>query len=148
MRNLTEKPDWTILLTVNGMRCDNCGMEENPYVDGICFVSTTGLTERYGHPEFELVLQQQVNTMGYILNELGFRVRAGEKFEAGQLVSGIFADCDIRLDKSPDHENMLRVIIPDNNNRWPEEDDCASIVKLQTLSLSLLERPSYRSISS
>ena len=123
--------DWTIHAVVN------CAMDA-PFPDCICNACTQGLTA-YGHPEFQLVLH--MNSILDVLNTLGLRVRAGEQFSAGQMVTGIFEDCRIRLDEFEENgRTVLRVIVPDARNRWPEDPGCDYPYRLQTLPLDRLVR--------
>jgi hypothetical protein len=68
------------------------------------------------------------------------RVQNGEKFKAGDMVSGIFLDCDIRLDEFEECDRkVLRVIIPDGKNRFPEDPACDYPYSFQTWPLEQLE---------
>ena len=78
--------------------------------------------------------------ISYILNTLGMRVKNGERFKAGDMVSGIFLDCDVRLDEFQECDRkVLRVIIPDGKNRFPEDPACDYPYSFQTLPLEQLE---------
>lgn len=121
-------PDWRLDLIRNGV----------PYVNNICDCHSHGLIERHGAKyEFQVVLEYPVSVIGFVLNELGYRVRAGEVFRPGDLVEGIFEDCQVRLDKFADCDGrpILRIIIPDGQNRWPEDPACDPKYQLQRLPL-------------
>lgn len=65
---------------------------------------------------------------------MGLRVQRGEKFKDGELVSGIYEDCKVRLEVFTEADRtVLRVIIPDGHNRFPEEPDCSETYRLQSL---------------
>lgn len=50
------------------------------------------------------------------------------------MVSGIFEDCDVRLDLFEETgRNVLRVIIPDSHGRFPEDPQCAEPYRLQRM---------------
>ena len=116
--------DWIIHIVANGMRCQDCGKIENPFPQYICNVHTHGMA-KYGHLDFQLVIHMPPQDMGYVLNMLGLRVQAGERFQAGDLVEGIFIDCPVRLYECEEcGRKVLRVIIPDSQNRFPEEPNC------------------------
>lgn len=72
-------------------------------------------------------------------------MRAGEVFRPGDLVEGIFEDCQVRLDKFADCDGrpILRVVIPDGYNRWPEDPACDPKYQLQRLPLVQLRNPRY-----
>lgn len=62
------------------------------------------------------------------------RVQEGERFQAGRYVSGIYADCDIRLDEFRETgRNVLRAVIPDRQNRFPEDPQCEEPYRLQSM---------------
>lgn len=83
---------------------------------------------------FQMVLRTSNQEICRILNTLGLRVQAGERFHAGDFVSGIYEDCDIRLDAFEETgRQVLRVIIPDKYNVFPEEERCVPVYRLQLL---------------
>ena len=116
--------DWIIEILANGVHCVTCGKVENHYPDYICNAHTHGMA-KYGHQDFQLVLYLHPNQLGYVLNNLGLRVQAGEQFKAGDMVEGIFDRCPLRLDEAEESgRKVLRVIIPDDQNRFPEDLKC------------------------
>lgn len=118
------KIDWIIEILANGVYCATCGRVENHYPDYICNAHTHGM-RKYGHLDFQLVLHVSDQDFGYILNSLGLRVQAGEHFNSGDLIEGIFEDCPVRLDEVEESgRRVLRVIIPDSQNRFPEDPAC------------------------
>ena len=89
--------------------------------------------ERYGHMDFQLVLPYEPGEIGYLLNGIGQRVQSGERFAAGDMVSGLYLDCDIRLDLHIETgRQVLRLIVPDENNRFPENRFCMAPYRFQT----------------
>ena len=88
----------------------------------------------YGHPDFQVILSLPPREIGRILNTLGLRVQEGERFQAGRYVSGIYADCDIRLDEFRETgRDVLRAVIPDRQNRFPEDPQCEEPYRLQSM---------------
>ena len=129
---MDQKIDWVIHLVANGA-CDECGEIETGFLPYMCNAHTHGL-ERYGHLDFQMVLFLPTEEIGRILNTLGLRVQSGERFQSGDMVSGIYEDCDVRLDEYEETgRKVLRVIIPDANNIFPEEGDCMLPYCLQLL---------------
>ena len=129
---MDQKIDWVIHLVANGA-CDECGEIETGFLPYMCNAHTHGL-ERYGHLDFQMVLFLPTEEIGRILNTLGLRVQSGERFRSGDMVSGIYEDCDVRLDEYEETgRKVLRVIIPDANNIFPEEGDCMLPYCLQLL---------------
>lgn len=117
-----KKPDWICHLVLPGA------------VPVSCNAHTHLLPELYGHPDFQVVVffggSQEV---GRILNTLGCRVRDGEKFSPGDFVEGIYEDCRVRLDEVEETgRKVLRVVIPDKNNLFPEDEGVDSNYAIQT----------------
>lgn len=113
--------------------CDDCNNIETGFLPYACNAHTHGMI-RYGHMDFQLVLRIKDEEIARILNTLGLRVQSGEVFHAGDYVSGIYEDCDIRLDEFEETgRKVLRVIIPDGNNIFPEDEHCMPVYRLQML---------------
>jgi len=77
-----------------------------------------------------------------ILNTMGLRVQAGETFKAGDMIEGLCQPgYSVRLDKAMSTGNeVLRLIVPDSKNRFPEDLDCDVPYKHQTVILFDPER--------
>ena len=138
--------DWNIIYVSNGHACDKCGKYEMPYVDYICDAHTDGLNNAYGHTEIRLVLDLGAEEIMRILNTIGLRISQGESFKAGDLIHGIYEDCDVRvdwIDEEDEMKNALRIVIPDSKNRFPEDPKCDEIYALQKYKLKDLQRCSY-----
>lgn len=119
-----NKIDWIFEISGNGLVCRDCGKIENGFPDYICNAHTHGM-DKYDHLDFQMVIHANPKEMCYILNEFGRRVQAGERFKAGDMVEGIFLDCPVRLDAFEEcGRTVLRVIIPDSRNRFPEDPSC------------------------
>lgn len=130
---MKPKLDWVIHLVKNGVPCACCGEVENRFLQYACNCHTHGM-EKYGHSNFQLVLSLPDEEIGRILNTLGLRVQSGERFKDGDLVEGIYLDCPIRLQEfQEDNRNVLRVIVPDKQNRFPEDPDCEYPYTLQSV---------------
>lgn len=132
--------DWIIHLCANGVVCEECGEIEDGFIPYACNAHTHGMS-RYGHPDFQVVLAYPKKEIGRILNTFGIRVRNGAKFHAGDLVSGIYEDCNVRLDEFEETGRMvLRVIIPDSQNCFPENPNCNANYRVQLLETENLYR--------
>lgn len=129
---MEPKIDWIIHLVMNGAVCEHCGRVTDEFVPYSCNAHTHGM-EKYDHMDFQLVLKLPVEEIARILNTMGLRVQRGERFKAGDMVSGIYADCEVRLDEFEECDRkVLRVVIPDKHNRFPEEHGCMDIYQLQS----------------
>lgn len=132
-------PDWIIHLVANGIQCEDCGEVEDCFPDYICNAHTHGM-EKYNHVDFQMVLHLSQQEICYVLNSLGNRVRSGERFNAGDLVYGIFEDCPVRLDMFQEcNRTVLRVIIPDGQNRFPEDKHCKYPYSFQIFTEEFME---------
>lgn len=120
---MSKQIDWMIHYCANGV-CDECGKAEEGFIPYACNAHTHGM-EKYGHMDFQMVLHLPPQEVGRILNTLGLRVQTGERFKAGDLVSRIYEDCDIRLDAFEETgRTVLRAVIPDKHNRFLEDEQC------------------------
>lgn len=134
-----NKYPWIIHIIANGIPCSDCGNVHNDFPDYICNVHTHGMVQ-YGHPEFQMVLHISLPMIGYILNELGCRVRDGQHFSAGERVSGIIRDYDLRLDEFEENgRKVLRVILPDAAAHFPEDPGCEYPYSMQIIPTDQLE---------
>ena len=134
---MKNKIDWIIHCVANGA-CDECGKAENGFIQFACNAHTHGM-ERYGHQDFQLVLQLPPQEIGRILNTMGLKVQGGERFKAGDMVAGIYEDCDVRLDEFQECDRtVLRVVIPDKYNIFPEDERCMDTYRLQLLATDAL----------
>lgn len=91
---------------------------------------------KYGHLEFQMLLNMHTDMIKYTLNTLGCRVRDGEVFVEGQIITDLFDGANARLDKAVEGGRpVLRVIIPDPQFRWPEDPLCEEPYKYQTIAV-------------
>jgi hypothetical protein len=82
--------------------------------------------EKYSHEDFQIVLPYGHEETCRLLNTFGRRVQNGERFADGDMVMGIYEDCPIRLKRVRETGRyVLRLIVPDQNNRFPEDPLCS-----------------------
>jgi len=130
--------EWVIHGIGNHYICDECRKAGHGFFPQSCNFHTHGM-ERYGHKDFQMVLAYPVGEICRILNTLGERVRDGERFKDGDLISGIYLDCDVRVTEFEETgRTVLRVIIPDKHNRFPEDPDCLFPYTVQMFSTEFL----------
>lgn len=128
-----EKPDWIIHQVIDSWNEAPDSMMLNAHTHGL---------EKYGHMDFQVVLNCEDKLVGYILNAFGYRVRNGEKFNDGDMVDGIFSEVPVKLLKTIEGgRELLRVIIPDNEGRFPGDPECADVYRLQEIPMFLGEDP-------
>ena len=118
-----KKAGWAIHCCANhfcGAYGDN-GIEFLPY---LCNAHTHGM-ERFGHPDFQVVLRYSDKEIMRILNTFGLWVLKGRRFHDGELVPGVIEGGNVQLREFEESgRKVLRVIIPDCYNRFPEEALC------------------------
>ena len=128
--------DW-IIHYVNNHDCELCGKMDFPFLPYICDAHTHGLVN-YGHLEFQVVLDVGPNLIGFLLNAMGCRVQNGESFKDGDIITGIVSG-PLRLKEvSSNGERVLRIMLPDEQMRFPGEADCMAPYNLQDLSEEFL----------
>ena len=55
------------------------------------------------------------------------------------MISGIYEDCKVRLDEFEETgRKVLRVVIPDKYNRFPEDECCMDTYRIQLLKTEAL----------
>ena len=128
---MTNKIDWIVHYVSNNVCCDECGKREDSFLPCLCNAHTHGM-KKYNHLDFQIVLDLGAQEVCRILNELGRRVRAGHRFTAGEMIPGVYEDCDVRLDIAEETgREVYRVIIPDRNYLFPEDPLCCGIYPQQ-----------------
>lgn len=132
---------WMLHAVVNGMRCECCGEVEYPWRPGIFDVHTDGLDELYRHMNFQIVVEVDIEVVAALLNEMGCRVRAGAKYESGDILDDLLAGgYKVRLDLTTDSAAMpvLRIVLPDAAGRWPEDEHCEYSFSVQLAPTQML----------
>lgn len=121
---MKEKINWIWHYLSNNVVCQVCGKHERNFPMHICDAHTHGMY-LYGHPEFQVVIDYGTKEIGWLLNEMGRKVRDGQRFKHGDRIKGLFLDCEVELREIPDvnGQPIFRIIIPDKYNRWPENAD-------------------------
>lgn len=123
-RKSEPKFDWDIHYVSNGEECSECGKTESSFPEYICDAHTDGMA-KYGHLDFQVVINYGPREVFRLLNTMGLRVRHGEKFANGDQVSGLYEDCKVRLREITDCNGnpILRLVISDRQNRLPEQSE-------------------------
>ena len=125
--------DWIIHLCCNGAACAECGEVENGFLPFMCNAHTHGMG-KYHHPDFQMVLNLPNSEIGRILNTFGSMAQSGRRFHDGEYVLGIYEDCSVRLMEFTEcGRKVLRVVIPDKHNVYPENPACELPYSLQLL---------------
>ena len=127
MQNKEDKKpkiDWIIHFVANGVACDCCNKVENSFPKFMCNAHTHGMG-KYNHLDFQIVLHLAPEIIGTLLNDLGTRVQNGEKFVTGDVWSDILVGYDVKfVEVYETDRTVLRVLLPDKNNRFPGDEGC------------------------
>ena len=118
------KIDWIIHCCRNGASCAFFGDVENGFMEYTCNAHTHGM-DKYNHKDFQMVIQYSDENIRRILNTFGLWVQQGRTFKDGDEIEGVFEDCTVRLKEFEENgRKVLRVIIPDKNNVFPDDKKC------------------------
>jgi len=99
------------------------------------FNSHTHGMEKYGHLDFQLVLPLHPQLTAEILNTIGEEVQNGRKFKPGEYSKDVFT-CEFRIKLYRESgRDVLRLIFPDPNMRFPEDPLCETSYKHQTVTV-------------
>lgn len=118
----TPVVDWIVHYVGNGIECAECGKIEDCFPQYVCDAHTHGMN-RYNHLEFQVIIAYGLQETGRLLNEMGFKVQNGQRFKDGDRISGLYLDCDILIKQTCDCDGkpILRLVIPDKDNKLPED---------------------------
>ena len=119
---MSEKMNWLCEYVSNTAVCDICGKQESGLPQYICDAHTHGMN-LYGHREFQVIIECGPQEICRLLNTMGMKVRDGEGFKPGDRIKDLYLDCEVELREKLDVDGvpLLRLVIPDKQNRWPEE---------------------------
>ena len=91
---------------------------------------THGLSE-YGHRELCICVNIPENLALSILNNCGMMIaNHGEVFEKGITNKVLEGGYDVLFEEYPD-DPVLYIILPDENNKFPQDDGCNELYKKQ-----------------
>lgn len=121
---------------VNDDYCETCGKiakEKKGFLEFMCDAHTHGLCE-YGHDELQMVLNLPKEMIAYILNTIGMRIAAGERFEPGKDISDILGTPSgkpVVIKTTCLEKGLLRLMLPDPEYRYPGDEGCAYPYNMQ-----------------
>ena len=105
-----------------------------PPLDELSNHHTHGFDETWGHLDFQIVLRLDPRTAHGLFWTLADRVKAGETFEAGKDYDEVAAaPYKVRMVEAQETgRKVLRVLIPDANNRLPGDEGVDPHYAIQT----------------
>lgn len=93
---------------------------------------THGLKENFNHIDLEIVLPINPNIVGGVFHGMVEQIKEGESFENKLISDRVIQGYDVQLVKVNDgHRELLRIILPDVNGKFPADKDCADVYKNQ-----------------
>lgn len=109
---MIKKPTWII----HGVGDENTPLSYH----------THGL-DKYGSLELEINLNIQNELAGYIINEIGLKIANGEKIMNMDIIEDVVTAplVVVRTKGIHSEEEVLRIIIPDENLKFPWEEGCS-----------------------
>lgn len=91
--------------------------------NGLSNMHTHGLTEKYGHPDLQIVVPLSPECGHGIFWNVVRRIEVGEKFEPGTRYDGILQNMKVMF--TPAREcgrALLRIVLPDKHGNLTEEE--------------------------
>ena len=86
-------------------------------------IHTHGLQENFGHPDFQLIVPLPQKMAHNILINLADRVKAGEVFTDGQVVTGVIRGFEVKMVTATETGRVvLRVVIPAKDGKLDREE--------------------------
>jgi len=116
-----SKDDWYIHYVIDGSK-----------IDGMLNIHTHGM-HNYEHLDFQLVLPVSEEQAVSFLNSLCYEVKNGRKYTEGEYDDDLFS-CKYRLELYRETDrDVLRLILPDTQLRFPEDRLCQFPYNLQMI---------------
>ncbi|MEK4487942.1 DUF4262 domain-containing protein [Psychrobacillus sp. FSL H8-0484] len=107
--------------------------------DGLANNHTHGIIENFGHDDFQIVIpfeQKETILLFYHLVEL---IKKGETFEPDIEYKNIIQNGSVHFKEfEDDGRKILRLILPDEKGKMPNDEDCSEIYKKQYNELKIV----------
>lgn len=138
---MENKVDWIVEYVSNNVKCDVCKKQETIFPPGICDAHTHGM-DKYGHLEFQVVIDYGPEEISRLLNTMAMKVKNGEKFQSGDVIEDLYLDCDVTLEELPDciGNPVLRLLVPDKHNRMPYKSSYPHVLQIFETRVLLMYR--------
>lgn len=93
---------------------------------------THGLKENFNHMDLEIALAIHPNLARAVLGGVAEQIKSGEVFEDKLMSDKIIQGYNVQLFKmKSDNRELLRIVLPDENGKFPFEKDCMDGYKNQ-----------------
>lgn len=93
---------------------------------------THGLKENFNHMDLEIALPLPQQLAGQIIHSMVDQIKEGASFEDKLTSDKVIMNYDVHLVRvNEDGREVLRVILPDPEGRFPFDEDCRDIYNRQ-----------------
>lgn len=93
---------------------------------------THGLKENFNHTDLEIVLPISPQLAGSLLHGMVEQIKEGKSFENKLISSEVIENFDVQLFRTTENDReVIRVILPDANGKFPGDQDCSEVYKNQ-----------------
>lgn len=107
--------------------------EKNEF-SGMANTHTHGLSKTFSHPDFQMVLPIDPKITQQLFNILVELVKNGETFEEGKDYENVIENFSVQFKEfREDNRKVLRMILPDENGKMPNDIECDALYKKQYL---------------
>lgn len=107
----------------------------------LCSHHTHGIRESFNHADLEIVLPLDPKMVAQIFYSMVELIKQGESFEDKLSSDKVIKNFDVQLVKVHDGtRELIRVIIPDMNGKFPGDKDCANVFSNQLDDLNNLNQ--------
>jgi len=89
-------------------------------------IHTHGLEQSQGgHYDLEITLPVSGEDAAEVISNVVDKIKKGKEFRDGDIVSGILVGYDVKFVKRKESgRDILRILLPDRDGRYPEHADC------------------------
>lgn len=101
---------------------------------------THGLKENFNHMDLEIALPIDPQIVGSIFHGMVDLIKDGESFENILISDKVIRNYNVQLVKVNDGQrDIIRIVLPDVNGKFPSDIDCADIYKNQLDDIKVLK---------
>ena len=124
-------PDWRIRRILDDDK-------DNLINPSLTDVHTVGLSRYPAGKELQCVIDFSDDVLAWVINSIAFLIQQGYELKDGDVIEGVFEDMPVKLQSTihglgkTDIE-MLRIIVPDTEGRFPDDVECENDFKFQLL---------------
>lgn len=98
----------------------------------LCSIHTHGLKENFNHMDLEVVLPIDPRIISGVFHGMVDAIKAGYSFEDKLTSDRVIQNYEVQLVKVNDgNRDLIRVVLPDVNGKFPCDKDCVDIYKNQ-----------------